>query len=362
MVTVRNATWLPGIERCAGGVCLVQQGSASDEPQAEMEPILAEVEGMLNEPRAQVLVATGARSVSELFAPANPEVRLIPGMLVWMLDVDSLAGARDAPALVQRVLRALHRLGTLPEPMSQMVYLRQIASHRARALAELILGLAIEVRVLQPGRSAMVLEVHRPEGVVLSALLGQPQHPTGAPDTYARAVNAEKDAASSAGARGRLQNIERQERAELARRLTPPDGTSSPVAIKRAPRLGRLLLAAADGGEEAARALREELAVRELPLLVMVDPETRGASLRSWRGGLEALPVYPDEATLLASARDLNKAPGSFAMALMPPRKLFGWAASQGWAVAIGLYREPAKPIYVPLRPDVVRALADGKA
>jgi hypothetical protein len=93
----------------------------------------------------------------------------------------------------------------------------------------------------------------------------------------------------------------------------------------------------------------------------MIDPKTRGANLRSWPGGFDALAVYADNASLLTSARDLGLPMGFFAAAEMKPAALFAWAAGQGWAVAICVFGEQGKPVYVPIHAEDVRALAEGR-
>jgi hypothetical protein len=95
--------------------------------------------------------------------------------------------------------------------------------------------------------------------------------------------------------------------------------------------------------------------------VVPPGPKTQAAHLRDWPGGQKGLPVYPDRASLLLSARDMHLAPGSFAIAEMPPAKLFAWAAGQSRMVALNVFRAPQEPLYVPVEPDEVKALAHGE-
>ena len=44
------------------------------------------------------------------------------------------------------------------------------------------------------------------------------------------------------------------------------------------------------------------------------------------------------------------------------PHGLFAWGAGQGWGVALCVFVEPGKPVYVPIRAEEVRALAEGRA
>src|SRR5262249_39075128 len=152
-------------------------------------------------------------------------------------------------------------------------------------VAELVLGLGIDVRTPDPRGAAVLIEVHRPEGVILVGLLGTPYEPSGRVEAWARTVNEDKDRAESGGDRGGAERIAEQEREELRKKLAPEEGAQLVSSVDRASRLRRLLLAVDEAGDAARRALYEELRSREIPLLVIVDPKTQGARLRSWPGG-----------------------------------------------------------------------------
>jgi hypothetical protein len=355
-----RAAPIPQIERTAGGVTLASLGRGSDDLESELDALLGEVEAVTRDAPRPILLANVAGPISSLFAPANPEVVAVPGLLVWIVDAAALAGASRAPALVQRLLRRLHRIRAGRTPTAQVVFVQESASPRARAVVELLVGLGIEVRALDAGDEVVLVEVHRPEGVVLTCLGGAPPERTGAVDPHARTVNEEKDRAEREGDRARLDRVEEQEREELAKRLAPVGNEPRVASVDRAPRLQSLVLAVQGGDEAALRALYEELRGREIPLLVLVDPKTRGAALREWPGGHQAMPVYPDHASLATATRDLGIAAGSFAAAEMPPRTLFDWAARQGSTVALNAYRGPNDPIYVLFPPEEAQALAQG--
>jgi hypothetical protein len=177
----------------------------------------------------------------------------------------------------------------------------------------------------------------------------------------AREVNLARDRAEEVGDAASLARLDAGERATLEKALAPAPGEPLVSSVLRAPRLGRLLLAVADGADRAWSALYEELLSREIPLLLIVDPETRGATLRQWPGGLEGMAVYGDRASLSTSAAALGLAAGSFAIAEMPPRVLFEWVAGNGRALALNVFRAPDEPVYIPLPAGAVRALAEGK-
>jgi hypothetical protein len=229
-------------------------------------------------------------------------------------------------------------------------------------VAELLGGLGIAVRAPEEDGSVLA-EVHRPEGVVISALTGAPLEAADPQvDPYPRTVNEEKDAAEVMGDRDRLRQIEERERTFLAKRVLAVIGDRRKEALARAPRLNRLLLEVATVGSSAAwEALNAELLRRDHPLVLMADPRTKGVAPRAWPGVGKAIPAYPDLVSLDWTARDLKMPSSSFGLALMPPRALFEWAAKIGVAVAINVYRDRSSPLYVMLPVDRLEALASSK-
>ncbi|WP_438038280.1 hypothetical protein [Sorangium sp. So ce128] len=357
-VDIHRASPLPGFARSAAGVWLAHVGGSSDELEEDLDRVLGEVEMLLSGPRPQIFLAADHGLLSSLMAPADPALTPISGHLVWTLDAAALAGAPRASALVQRLLRRIYV--TSRAAITQSVFALSNDAAPARAVVTLIRELGIGVRAPEPKKQAVLVEVHRPEGVILSALPGTPYEEAHAAGAWAREVNVEKDLA--AGDRERRARLEEEERRVLEERLAPAGGARRVAAVDRAPRLRRLLLAVGgEGGAAVKTALYDELLGREIPLLFMIDPRTRGIHLRAWPGGFEALAVYADNASLLTSARDLGLPMSSFAIAEMEPAALFSWGAGQGWAVAICVFAESGKPVYVPIHAEEVRALAAGR-
>jgi hypothetical protein len=353
---------LPSIVSTKAVVWLAHLGSSSDEAEEELDTILTRVDALMQGARPRILLSTGTGRLSSLMAPNNPPVLPHPhGMLVWTVDADGLAGAPRGSSLVQRWLRCIYTLGTRGAPPLQSVFLHKIASPRARAVAALVRGLGPDVRVPDAEKATVLVEVRRPEGVILSAMVGSFQDPADPADAFALEVNQAKDRAEKDADTERLQRLEAEERDALESKLAPEAGAPRVSPVLRAPHLRRLLLAAADHhGDTARRALYEELLRREVPLQVIIDPKTMGAELREWPGGV-ALPVYADESSLLTSARNLGKEYGTFAGAIMTPPELFDWAAGHSWPIAMNVFRAPNQPVYVVLTADEVKALARGR-
>jgi hypothetical protein len=126
--------------------------------------------------------------------------------------------------LVQRWLGCIYTVGTRGAPPLQCVFLYEIESARARAVAALVRGLGLEVRVPDAEKAGILVEVRRPEGVILSGLLGTPQDPTGPADGLALQMNRAKDDAEKAGDAEQQQRIGSEERAALEHKLAPAAG------------------------------------------------------------------------------------------------------------------------------------------
>jgi len=336
----------------------VHLGASNDEPEAVVERVMSDAERELAAARMPVSFAKRS-SIAALMTPELPELTTIAGMLVWTLDAAALARAPGAPALVQRLLRCMHV--TSSSGLQQCVYVLNGAAPPAAALVALIAELGVELRAPVPEDRAVLAEVHRPGGVIISGLLGAPLPPSKFAAPWARDVNVEKD--GSRDDREQLASLEHNERQALAARLALPSAGATPTrAVDVASRLRRLLVAVLEGGDSARPALFTELGARELPLLIVVDQKTRAPGLMSWPGGFQALPVYADKMSLLGAVRDLKLAPGSFGVNEMKPSELFSWAAGAGTAVAIGVFDDTGKPQYVRISPGEMRALGTARA
>jgi hypothetical protein len=356
-VDVHRARAKPGILRSSGGVWLAHLGAGNDLQQETLDRLLDEVALRVSGPRPPVLFASAPGPVSQLMTPAVPPHRALPGHLVWILDAAALAGASDAPLLTQRLLRSLYVSSCAAMP--QTVFASSDDGAPARAVVTLIRELGVAVRALVASDQAVLVDVQRPDGMTICALLGACIEQPASVGAWARELNIEKDQAAADPER--LAELEERERQKLEERLTPASGVRRVAAVEYAPRLRRLLLAVAGDGSPANRkALYDELLVREIPLLLMVDPITREAWLRTWCGGVQALPVYADQATLRASARDLGLSSKRFVIAEMRPAELLAWAAAKSRAVALCVFGEANDPAYVFIQAEQVRALVQG--
>jgi len=294
----------PALMARPGGALIAQLGLSSDAVDRELAAIAADLDTLLAKPRPRVLVANVGGALQELFAPANPTVMPVDGLLLWVLDADALAVTPEIAGRFMDLLRT--------HPIAQTVFVREAGSERARAMIAAIQTLEIGVRELEPPDQPIAIEVERPDGVILTALLGKPV-PT-----------------------------------------LPPSGLPGGMAsVGRAPRLRALLLASADASRKA---LYAELATRPIPLVAIAHP-SGALRLRTWPNGFTALPVHADRSSLIATARELAMPEGSFAIVEMLPRALFAWASKEGCAVAIQFFDDAGEARYLAIEPSDVRVL-----
>jgi hypothetical protein len=215
-----------------GHMWLVNFGTKSSEAPPDHIPNLFEqVEATLARDRGQALYGI-ANTLHELFAPADPKVQSRPSGVVWLIQRESLRGWVEDPMRLQDLLRHFYRvsntrrpiepsgplsLGGLRPQSAQIAVFLDEAFPNARLLGELLRGLGFDVRRATPAGESLV-EVVRPEGVVLVCLAGTPFFPPDGEqgDDYVRRVNQAKDQAQT---QPRRQHIEERERAYLAQRL-----------------------------------------------------------------------------------------------------------------------------------------------
>jgi hypothetical protein len=317
-ITIFRAVPEPGLVATEGGVVLAQLGTGSDDAAMELAELARNVEVALRRPR-RVVLSQHAGPLSSLCTPSDPPVTVVPALVVWIFHsggVEASAGRLEA---VVECLRSASSHAT-PPPSSVAYFVDRVSVHLP-ALAELLAGAGIHSRHTEQD-GAVLAEVHRPEGVIISALCGS-----------------EVVTGGTAGGRGE----------------------TSASALDRAPRLQRLVLAAIDDDSDNAwRALTDELLRREWPLLLIGDSAGR-VSQRRWGGSEAALAAYPDVRSFAFAVEDLRP-PGPVAMAAMRPRALFAWASQLGSAIALNAYRDRARPQYLMLDARRVSALARGES
>lgn len=354
-VSVAQASRIPWINVLEGGALLAQLGVGSDQPEEELAAALRRVDALLREPRRRVLVSHGGE-LSSLMAPHDPPVTPVSALVVWTLDPDRLAHAPKAVALVQRWLAFVHGLGIGNDLAQAAYFLGASQSPFARGLAGLLAGLGVEVRAPLRRDAAVLIEVVRPDGGVLTALAGSQLE--AAADPSAQVTNQARRLARDQRDLARVQRLETEEHEALTRMLAP--GAPDKLAALRAPLLRKLTLDTVARGDAARPALYEELLRREVPLLLAIDTTSGGPRGISWPDGAKATPVFGDELCLHATAAGYGWAADHSGVAIVPPRKLFEWAAREAFALALFAEHAKDKRVYVLIEPDESAQLARG--
>jgi hypothetical protein len=309
----------PGLVHTDGGVLLAHLGTSSDDGDAEFDDLLGKVADALARVRRTVLVSNHRGPLSNLFAPADLPVITMPAVIAWVFHLDSVdAWVGRFETLVGR-MRA--PLSAAPGQTLSLAYFVDSASVRTLELGLLLKRARFAPRHTEPD-GAVLLEVHRPEGVVLSAFRGAS--------------------------------------AEAPVQVSPETIGGPPERLKRAPRLRRQALAALEERSDASwRALMVELLGRPWHVLLIANSAGEVRPYQ-WPGSKLALSAYADEQAFGWAVEDMNLG-GDVVMAGMSPRSLFAWADQIGTGVALNVYRDRGSPVYLQIGGSQVAALARGE-
>jgi hypothetical protein len=354
-------TFEPSVIRTRGGMVLANFGAAGDDPDVELDAILRGIEAALDEDAAPALLAKSDRGqrLHELFAPTDQQVVPLRSPLIWIFLQDSVQSLGAEPRRLQAVLRCMYVLSRKEEaPIMQVAYLVEPPSPDTLPFVRLIRGLSLGVRQPhdQEGGPCVLIEVVRPEGVILCALAGE-QYPGGSlADSYALDINEEKTRAEAAGHDSLLRRLQEQELAGLVERVGLPEGKAQ--ILVRAPRLRKLILDhEADVGKGGMAVILSELLSRNNSLLFMSG--TRGSmEVATYGAAGNALPMFSDLRSLQWAAMDLGRKPGSFEIAAIHARELVAMAGEREMSIAICVYRDRKTPLYAILPGPLVKAAA----
>lgn len=358
-VLVHAAPVEPSVQSTVGNVVIAGFGVAGDDPERELAHVLGALDAASREPAGPALVVFVNRElrISELFAPADPEVVRSHAPVLWVFHRGSVAAMAADPRRLQALLRTMHRRrNTTNQPTSQAVYIVDPPGPRTLPFARLVRGLGIPVK--QPddrdGDLVIMIEVERPEGIVLCALAGRDYSDDGPPDPHANICNEARDRAEAAGDAALVERLGADERAGLAERIAAPE---APPAVLRAHRLGRMILALEREEPDALDALCAELLTRTAPIYLMRDPETRAIEVRVYGDVGRALPTFADLLSLERASRDMGLSPDAFEIRVVRVHQLLAMAADGGVGVAICTYRDDT-PVYAVLSGERVQAMA----
>jgi hypothetical protein len=307
-------------------VLIASLGSSSDEFREELASMSEAVDREIAaHAGSRVLMAVGATSVSDLFAPHDPKLQVAPGFVLWVIDGGSIPlWLRDLEPFIA-AMRRVARHGFWQHVFAIREQWRfasggTILAGGSRELEppgvselERALSGAVPVSAV-PDDGVFLCEVRR-QGLVICGL--RPKQP---------------------GAEAALSD-------------------SVPRHVVRAPRLRRLILDA--NTESGWTRLFEELLAREIAMHTIVNQDTSASPMGFPVGPL--VPVYPDVSSVLQAMQDLNLL-GSHSWGRFAPRELFKWAYHQTTVgIALNAYREPSTPNYLVVPRGAVAELAAGR-
>lgn len=295
-VRLFGRTLEPFIGRTPGGLLVASTGRGGDDQESEVASMLEGLAAQV-QPRPVVINAEIAR-LDELFAPAPPVTQTVESAAAVYFQKGSLAGLTDkALAHIADRLRDLGRrtkLFVALEPTDDVV-----------RIAPMLTKAGIPPRLAAPD-GTIAVEVRRPDGAVVIGVVATPLGERAQPVAAA------------------------------------PEATD---LLLRSPRFDALVLdVVQDTQARTRRALMEYLKARTAPLALIATPTPTGELAiqpRHWPGK-QAFVAYGDERSLQRAARELGHQRGSYAVAAMPPSKLFRWAASIDMIVMLCAFEGPA--------------------
>jgi hypothetical protein len=283
----------PFVARMPGGLLVASTGCGGDDQVSEVSSLLEELAAQVKP--SPVVMSTAIVQLHELFAPSHPITQEIESAAVIYLQQGSLAGWTDAG--LDNITTRLRDLGRRTK-----VFVCLDPTNDVLRIKPRLDGAGIEIRTAIPD-GTIVAEVRRPDGAVLTGLVG----------TLAAHVLS--------------------------------DAVDSEAPLARSPRLNALVLEVVrSDNERTRRALEDCLKARTAPLALIATQTANGEfgiQPRNWPGK-QAFVAYGDERSLHRAARKLGMQVGSYAVAAMPPSKLFSWSASMRMTVMLCAFADRA--------------------
>lgn len=359
-----EAPFEPAVDRTSGGSVIASLGAAGDDPDRDLAAVLRALEAELRAPTEPAIFVTSEMWLSDLFTRAPSKVLRLRSPVSWVFHLGGVESTTADPRRLQAVLRCMYRIKTI-EGIQQTVYLVDPPSVVTLPFMRLVSGLGIFLKqpVKQfdsnPGDLVVLAEVKRPDGVILSALLGE-SYPVDVTDEYAWTINKEKDRAEAATDEDKLRRLEEQERAALAERLEAVE--KPPQRVFRASRLRRMILDLEEREKRGDTVDRKrfftEVFARSEPLFFMVNPHDGGLEVHNYGAPGRALPVFSDMRCLEWAARDWGKAPGFFRISSTDSQGFFDIAMSNQIGLAICTFRNRKTPVYAILPCSLIQTMA----
>mmetsp|Transcript_52625 Transcript_52625/g.111771 ORF Transcript_52625/g.111771 Transcript_52625/m.111771 type:complete len:357 (+) Transcript_52625:90-1160(+) len=323
-VSIHPPSPLPHAVKCRGGFVIANFGVKGIHQVEDAEHVFDEVLKCLDgQGGDEPILLAQEGSMSDMFAPNNPKMKpLRNGGVIWTVmegGLDPFLG--DALGL-ERLAKQFQRIAT---QCFQCIYFLNPVPNQG-VLVDVLGGLGIYSRKTDMTGN-MLIEVCRPEGAVLSALLGA----TISPGRNASLLPSEQ-----------IKQI----------RLHPVQPPVVPPG-KAAPRNGRrrrLMLRVAEASTEeetntAWHDLFSDLLESQHPLLVPTSPDG-GAMPMDWHGIGMAMPVFSDMLSLQLMVQQTHHT-GPFAHAEFSAVELAKWLLEMDVPPVLNVYKTPSLPLYL---------------
>jgi hypothetical protein len=288
----------PSLLRLDGGILLVRIGRGGDGNVKILRAVFDAVDRALERPHRPALIAYEIESAHDLLKDEPPVVVSVEESVVWTLQEGILDGWGDDPRRLQELLQRFHgfesRKGSAR--IVQTVCVKKPYFDEVSAILGLIQGLGIDIRELSP-HDPVLIEVHRPDGPIVSGILGQPHAPIGNSAGFQpRRLNEEKSAAAARGDGAMLTILDNEEMRLLESAIRSSAPGQKPRTLVCAPMLRWLISETARGNAECRKKLHAYFLDQKTPLVVPARDRSGDFLEARMEGsqGEAALTVFPD--------------------------------------------------------------------
>ena len=342
---------LPMLRQTPGGVLIADLGSASDEWLQECEALARDIaQTLFAQARANmhgarpVLLAPDVSRLIDMFAPRNPKVVPLKGLLIWVLDAYAAHLWCRNPDVLTGAMRRFGSPDRQGAVITQVALLR-IAEHSITYhVDDAEYGLEDQA----PPATAELIAILRQAGVTVARTeeSGPFLYEVERPDAVMCTVRC----------------IPLEDELRCDGEGDPPGAANPAHVVARAPRLHRFIRAAIEQRTPTARAeLLDEL--RATDIAVVIRSETGGAlPLMTWPDGRSALPVFPDLTSMVRVADDLGIERTSLIWMQCTPRRLYHLLRSAPERrVALHTFTDRPAPLRLVLEEEELARLAEGQ-
>lgn len=357
-VTVTAYSPFPCFTRARGGALLIDFGIQGSDQLLDVEMLFGRLWHALKEPLEPAHIPLGVGHASDMFAPNRPALLPEAGLVIWTAHQGAFHGFLENVLPLQELLRMFYKIVQCPGMRTHVLYLAD-DQYVGLGLLPLLRGLGIEVRKPDPG-GGVLMEVARPEGVVLSAPMGAALTAEPGVHDAILVLNRRKDAAQEDSAA--MREIAWQERKCLAEtcRLEARQRVDSPdTPVMRESRLRWHLLAIYDspGNVQVREELFKALLAHRRPLLVPCDG--RGAPIRMQWDLRSGTLIYCDVTSLRQFQAEHGLLQRGIPCLTLTLAELAQLLLRQGHTGALSTYQRPRVPRYTLLNLPSLRALAE---